>query len=57
MTIVIPSLGRVIVVFPAMPDSGIVTVGNGLVAVYRVVQESSIEHHGELAPKSGVEER
>ena len=57
MTIVVPGLGRVIVVFPATSDSGVVTVGDVLVAVYRTVQESSIEHHGELASKHSVEGR
>ena len=56
MTIVVPGLGKVIIVFPATPDGSVVTVGDVLVAVY-LVQESSIEHHGELAARSGVEER
>jgi len=48
LTIIVPGLGRVIVAFPDTSDSGLVTVGDMLFAVSRVVQESSIEHHGEL---------
>jgi len=53
----VPGLGRAIVAFPATSDSGLVTVGDVLFPVYRVVQESSIEHHGEAAMKCGVKER
>ena len=48
MTIVLPGLGKVIVVFPATPVSGVVTIGDMLVAVYLVIHESCIEHHGEF---------
>jgi len=57
MTIVVPGLGRAIVVFPATSDSGVVTISDVLVAVYRAVQESSIEQHGAYGAKGGAEER
>lgn len=55
MTIVVPGLGRVIVVFPATLDSSVVTVGDVLVAVYRTVQESGTAHHEDRGVKYGVE--
>jgi hypothetical protein len=57
MAIVVPGLGRLIVVFPAMLDSSMVTVGDVLVAVYRAVQESVIEYHGKVGSKHGADER
>ena len=57
MTIVVPGLGRAIVVLPATSDNNVVTVSDVLVAVYRAVQESSIEHHGEFGAKRGAEDR
>jgi len=57
MAIVVPGLERVIVVFPATLDSDVVTVGDVIVAVYRAVQESAIEHHSEFGMKRGVEGR
>jgi hypothetical protein len=57
MTIVVPGLERVVVVFPATLDSDVVTVGDVLVAVYHAVQESAIERHGEFGVKRGVEGR
>jgi len=57
MAIVVPGLERVVVVFPATLDSAVVTVGDVLVAVYRAVQESAIEHHGESGVKSAIEGR
>ena len=57
MTVVLPGLGRPIIVLPATSDSDVVTVSDVLVAVYRAVQESSIEHHGEFGAKRGAEDR
>jgi hypothetical protein len=57
MAVVVPGLGRLIVVFPAMLDSGVITVGDVLVAVYRAVQESDIEHHGRVGAKRGADGR
>jgi len=57
MAIVVPGLERIVVVFPATLDSAVVTVGDVLVAVYRAVQESSIEQHGEFGVKNGIEGR
>jgi len=57
MAIVVPGLGRVVVVFPATLDSGVVTVGDVLVAVYRAVQESAIARHEERGAKGVVEGR
>ena len=54
MTIVMSGLARVIVVFPAKLDSGVVTVGDVLVAVYRAVKESAIARHKE---RGGIEGR
>ena len=51
MPIVVPGLDRVVVVFPATLDSAVVTVGDVLVAVYRAVQESAFERHGEFGTK------
>ena len=57
MAVVVPGLGRLIVVFPAKLDSGVVTVGDVLVAVYRAVQESGIDHHGKVGAKHGADGR
>jgi hypothetical protein len=51
MTIVVSGLGRVIVVFPATLDSGVVTVGDVLVAV----QESGTARHEDRGVKCGIE--
>jgi hypothetical protein len=57
LTIVVPGLGRVIVVFPATLDSGVVTVGDVFMAVYRAVKESAIARCEEGSAERGVEER
>ena len=57
MTMVVPGLERVVVVFPTTLDSDVVTVGDVLVAVYCAVQESAFEHHTEFGAKRGVEGR
>jgi hypothetical protein len=57
MAVVVPGLGRLIVVFPAVLDSDVVTVGDVFVAVYRAVQESDIEHHGNVGTKRGADGR
>ena len=57
MTIVVPGLERVIVVFPATLDSDVVTVGDVLVAVYSAVQELAAGRHIESASKRGIEGR
>jgi len=44
MTIKVPGLERVVVVFPTTLDSYVVTVGDVLDAVYRAVKMSAIEH-------------
>ena len=44
MTIRVPGLERLVVVFPATLDSRVVTVGDVLDAVYRAVQTPAIEH-------------
>jgi len=49
MTIRVPGLERVVVVFPATLDSRVVTVGDVLDAVYRAVQTSVIEHRERAA--------
>ena len=57
MTIVVPGLERVVVVLPYTLDSNVVTVSDVLIAVYRVVQESAFEHHGEFRAKRAIEGR
>ena len=57
MAVAVPGLGRLIVVFPAILDSGVVTVGDVLVAVYRAVQKSGIDHHGKVGAKRGADGR
>ena len=57
MTIFVPGLERVVVAFPATLDSDVVTVGDVLVALYRAMQESAIEHHGRFGVKRSVEGR
>jgi hypothetical protein len=52
MTIVVPGLEKVV---PATLDNDVVTVGDALVAVYRTVQESAFEHHGEFGAKCAPE--
>ncbi|KIM38658.1 hypothetical protein M413DRAFT_447629 [Hebeloma cylindrosporum] len=54
MTIVVPGLQRVVVVFPSTSDSDVVTVGDVLVTVYRAMQESAFEHHREFGAKRGA---
>jgi hypothetical protein len=51
--ILVPGLERVVV----MQDSTVVTVGDVLVTVYRAVQESAFEHHGDFATQRGVRRR
>jgi hypothetical protein len=57
MTIVVPSLERVVVIFSTTLDGAVVTVGNVLIAVYRVAQESAFERHGEFGAKHAIEGR
>jgi len=57
MAVVVPGLGRLIVVFPALLDSSVVTVGDVLVAVYRAVEQSGIEHHGKVSARPGADGR
>jgi hypothetical protein len=57
MAIAVPGLERVIIVFPAMLDSEMVTVCDVLVAVYHAVQESAFEHHGLLGMRRTIERR
>ena len=48
---------RVVVVFPPTLDTAVVTAGNVLVAVYRGVQESAFEPHGEFGVKCAIKRR
>jgi len=57
MPIVVPGLERVVVAFPATLDSAVVTVCDVLVAVYRAVQESAFERHGEFGAERASEGR
>jgi len=47
VTIVVPGVEGVVVVFPATLDSAVVTIGGMLVAVYRTAQERFGGHHSE----------
>jgi len=47
VTIVVPGVEGVVVVFPATLDSAVVTIGGMLVAVYRTAQERFDGHHSE----------
>jgi len=51
MTIRVPGLERVVVVFPATLDSRVVTVGDVLDAVHHAVQTSAIEHRERAAQR------
>ena len=42
---------------PATLDSAVVTVGDVLIAVYRSVQESAVERHGEFGAEPTIEGR
>jgi len=53
MTIIVPGLERVVVVFPATLDD-VVKADDVLVTVYRAIQESDIEYDGEFGIKRGV---
>jgi len=48
MTISVPGLERVVVVFPAALDGCVVTVGDVLDAVYRAVRVSVIEQNEDI---------
>jgi hypothetical protein len=53
MTIRVPGLERLVVVFPATLDSAVVTVDDVLIAVHRAVQASAIELHSRGGTKYG----
>jgi hypothetical protein len=57
MPIIVPGLERAVVVFPTTLDSAVITIGDVLVAVYRAVQESAFEHHGEFGARRAIEGR
>ena len=53
MTIRVPGLERLVVVFPATLDSAVVTVDDVLIAVHRAVQASAMELRREFGTKYG----
>ena len=55
VTIVVPGLESVVVVFPTTLDSAVVTVSDVLVAGYCAAQESAFEHHGDFGVKRMLE--
>ena len=54
LTIVVPGVERLVVVFPATLETGVISVGNVVVAEYRVVPEWVIECHGEIDGKRRI---
>ena len=53
MTIKVPGLERLVVVFPATLDNAVVTVDDVLIAMHRAVQASVMELHSEFGTKYG----
>ena len=45
MMIVVPGVERGVIVFPATLDSAVVTVGDVILAVHRVIRGWVVEHH------------
>jgi len=57
MMIVVPGVERGVIVFPATLDSAVVTVGDVILAVHRVIRGWVVEHHDGFGVECGVEGR